>query len=387
MNNSKDFILCNYLKNFISKKEDYTKYFESNDLEYIYKTLIHYEEKNSSYRDEWGNWDIQFCNNNHDTPFLDEFVLKKLKNQKKQNIWPKNAQFAVHLSHDFDRFTLYSPRNQIRRELKTFMNGNLRSKFISILRIVKDTIKQLIYFKQDELWHYENWFNLEKRHNVKSTNYIYIHPKIRDCEIEDCDYKVSDKILLNEKEITIRDFIIKIRNLGHEIGLHGSFKTYNSSNLFLEQKKQLEKIISDKINCTRQHYLHFKWNDTINIHGLNDIQCDSSLGFNTGIGFRAGTSYPYLIETNDNKFVLEIPLIIMDSALRISCGNDLNKMYSKSISLIEKVENCGGCITLNFHPDYINTHLFKLYEMLLEYLSKKNCVFLNTNEIYESCVE
>ena len=77
----------------------------------------------------------------------------------------------------------------------------------------------------------------------------------------------------------------------------------------------------------------------------------------------------------------------MDSALRISCGNDLNKMYLKSIPLIDKVEKCGGCITLNFHPDYINTHLFKLYEMLLEYLSKKNCVFLNAKEIYELCVE
>ena len=80
-------------------------------------------------------------------------------------------------------------------------------------------------------------------------------------------------------------------------------------------------------------------------------------------------------------------LIIMDTSLKVYCKSSLNKMYDSSIEVINKIEKVGGCLTMNFHPCYINTPMFKLYEKILVYLRTRDCVFLNSKEIYESCLE
>ena len=131
--------------------------------------------------------------------------------------------FAVNLTHDFDRFTLYSPKIQIEREIKKLLNENWKIKVLSLCRIIKDSIKNLFYSKKDSLWHYEDWFILEKKYNAKSTCYFYVHPKYKDCSIEDCDYRFDDLIIFNKQKMSIKDCIIKIKSYGCEIGLHGSF--------------------------------------------------------------------------------------------------------------------------------------------------------------------
>ena len=386
MVDSKNIIIERYLSYFITDKKKIKSYFSSSDLDFIYQNLNHTNEKITKFDNNETGY-RKSSNEKHQTPFLDEFVLSKIDRTKRIKIWPNNATFAVHLTHDFDRFTLYSPQTQIRRELKKLIFKDWRTKSISILRIIKDFFKNIFYNKIDPLWHYEDWFKLEKKYNTKSTCFFYMHPKLLNCSVEDCDYKIGDYIIYNNKKMTIHECIKQIHKIGNEIGIHGSFKTYRSTELLKIQKSQIENIINSKVKCSRQHYLHFKWNDTVETHIENELNTDSTLGFNFGFGFRSGTSFPYLIKGKGNKFILEIPLIIMDSSLRKYCENDFNKMYRTSIEIINKIEKVGGCLTLNFHPCYINTNLFKLYEMLLEYLSKKNCVFLSANEIYEICVE
>ena len=63
------------------------------------------------------------------------------------------------------------------------------------------------------------------------------------------------------------------------------------------------------------------------------------MGYNYGYGFRAGTSHPYLMGGENEKFILEIPLIIMDTSLELICKGDFDKMYKIIIETINKVEN------------------------------------------------
>ena len=386
MSDSKNIIIKKYLSLFIEDENTIESYFTSKDLDFIHQNLNHTDEKITRFDNNERGY-RKSSNKKYQTPFLDEFVLNKIDKAKRINIWPNNATFAVHLTHDFDRFTLYSPKTQIRRELKKILLKDWRTKIISFLRIIKDFFKNIFYYKTDPLWHYEDWFKLEEKQGVKSTCFFFMHPKLLNCSIEDCDYKLGDSIIFNNKKTTIREFIKQTHKIGNEIGIHGSFKTYRSAELLKIQKNQIENIINSKVKCSRQHYLHFKWNDTIDTHIENELNTDSTLGFHSGIGFRAGTSFPYLIRGKDNKFILEIPLIIMDTSLRVHCKNDFNKMYDSSIEVINKIEKVGGCLTMNFHPCYINTPMFKLYEKILVYLRTRDCVFLNSKEIYESCLE
>ena len=260
-----------------------------------------------------------------------------------------------------------------------------------LLNYIKTTLKQLIFSKKDDpIWNYEKWMQIEEKFGVCSTYFFFVRSKNMPISLYDCDFKLDDTFKVDGKWLSVKEYIVELKKRGHEIGLHGSFTSAKEENVFRDQKECLEKIIKEEIVATRQHYLHFISELTPKIHIQNGIKIDSTLGLNRSIGFRMGTSMPFLIEAN-GSYLWELPLLFMDSAILGHQKLDLETAKVELDQLIKKVESVGGCLTVNFHPDYVNEpSYFDLYEYLLKLGKERNAYFGTCKEIFkivDSCVE
>lgn len=371
-----------------------SKIFNDDELVYISSILSREEETSNLNRDQWGNFDVQMTKNEFHKPYLDLFVRNKLKslNIPQSSIWPHNADFAVCLSHDVDRTESYSPTSFLRNLRKKYRFGSFEDKLKLFPKIIKTFAKKMLLTKRnDVLWQYEKWQEIERKFNAKSTYFFFVRPNDNNISIFDCDYRLTDKMKFEGKFVLVSDYIQNLSKNGFEIGLHGSFNTYDNSKLLELQKRELEEIIGTPIVSTRQHYLHFDVTKTPKTHVDIGIKSDSTLGFNNDIGFRAGTAFPFYFEAN-KKFLLEIPLLIMDSALYNNAQFGYEKAIEKVLTVIDYVEQVQGCLTINFHPDYFHLDkYFKTYEYILQVLSERNCIFMTVNEIHQiienKCVE
>jgi hypothetical protein len=359
--------------------------FSAEELTKIANHLSRKEESKSDLSDQWGNWDVQFSHEPTEIPHLDRFILQKLKDKgiERKGIWPNNKTFAVCLSHDVDRVESYSATSFLRNLTKRYQhNSSVTGKLKLIPSIVKTAVKKRLTSKSsDPLWHYEKWIEIETKYDAKSTYFFFVRPQKRDLAVYDCDYSFEDRMIFQGESMNVAAYIKKLKELGFEIGLHGSYNTFNDQALFNSQNEKLKKIIQSEITATRQHYLHFNIQKTPVVHSNNGITCDSTIGFNSDIGFRAGTSFPFYIQA-EKDYILEIPLILMDSALYFNDKRSLEAAKIEINKIIDEVEQVGGCLTVNFHPDYLNDErYFGAYEHLLKSVSARNCIFMTMSNI------
>lgn len=78
-----------------------------------------------------------------------------------------------------------------------------------------------------------------------------------------------------------------------DIGIHPSYQTSEIPEKILIEKQRLEKIVSNKVVKSRQHYLRFTLPGTYNNLLNAGITEDYSMGFADMPGFRAGTCTPF----------------------------------------------------------------------------------------------
>lgn len=366
-------------------------FFSEEELRYIENTLNPLHEQSYGV-DQWGNPDEANMEGT-DRPYLDEFVLERLQTKGivPSAIWPEQKRFAICLTHDVDRVESYSPKVFRRNILKRLHHAQAGEKFALRWQYFKNAIKSFLTIKRnDPLWKYEKWIALEREYEVYSTYFFFVRVKAKWIQLFDCDYKLSDRFKLGGRTFKVSEYIQYLDRIGHEVGLHGSFLSAKDNLAFEAQKKMLDSFLKKPSQATRQHYLHYVPNVTSHIHHTNGILVDSTLGLNNSAGFRMGTAMPFLLQQDGNQ-LYELPLIFMDSSIlgNQALGIDQAKLLLEE--LMEKVEKVGGCLTVNFHPDYvIDDNYIELYRYLLQLGKERNAFFGNCSEIInwvEKCVE
>lgn len=380
-------ILLNHFLKIYSKKAD-TSLFSNDELVYIVKQLKHKDPDTIIELK-----DSQSSADGLQIPSLDNFIIERIKSAgfELQKIWGEDHSFAVCLTHDVDRVESYSPEVFIRNIRKNIrFNKSTVGKWKLRFNLMKTFIKSKIVKKEsDPLWHYEKWGELERKFNVYSTYFMFVRPEEKDVLKHDCDYTLTDKMRYNGTMMSVSEYVYQLHQTGHEIGLHGSFLSAHKSELFKHQKESLEAIIQKPIISTRQHYLNYSDEQSCEIHSSNGIQLDSSFGSNYYAGFFNGTSFPIPFETSQG-ILWELPLIIMDSSL-FHQVTAIEKAKEICITLIDQVEQCGGILTVNFHPDYLNIdNYWNLYEFILEETSRRKAYFSTCSGILKKikeCVE
>ncbi len=358
----------------------------SKDLEKIEFHLSHQEEVDSKLRDEWGNWDIQHSFINHSTPFLDVFIVDKIRkyNIVQRSVWPKNHSFAACVTHDVDSVSEGTFSNRCLQVSRRLHKGSHES----VKKILWDALKipAGIFNGNNRLAQIEflTKFYLENR--IKASFYIFVRPKLADLHYNDCDYKLNESVIFENENQPLYSVLEKLVSYGFEIGLHGSFNTFNNAALLLSQKEKLQNSINHNVSALRQHFLHFEIKCTPEAIQEAGFLTDSSIGFNTGTGFRSGTCFPYYLPYSKSTIstVFELPLVLMDTSMIFHSGLNWQHIYNKTEQLISHVESVGGCFTVNFHPNYLNKTDWRQYFIfVLNQLINRNAYFATASEIHE----
>jgi len=284
--------------------------------------------------------------------------------------WPNEKKFAVCLTHDVDRVRkTYQYFTHLIQHLK-------KRNYLSVWNQVKSLFLRLLY-QYEPYWCFEKILKLENELKVKST-FFFLNEQEKPYLFNIKSWMLfTGRYNINNPDII--KMIKKLHESGWEIGLHGSYNSYNSETKLKTEKNDLEMILGKKVQGIRQHYLNLKIPETWMLQEKVGFKYDTTLGFRDNIGFRWGTCFPFQIK---DQFLLEIPLIIMDVVFRSQKKNILNECKK----ILEIVEKTGGVLTLLWHQSIFNEReypeLCSVYVELIKLCKEKDAWITNLEEIY-----
>ena len=123
------------------------------------------------------------------------------------------------------------------------------------------------------------------------------------------------------------------------------------------EKSEFENMITSPALHARLHYIHLRLPYTYRILQQIGISHDWSMGYPDAIGFRAGTSKPFIwydLGLEKCTGLTIHPFCIMD----VTCKNYLNLSYDISISkanhLKQMLQSLGGTFCFIFHNESVS---------------------------------
>lgn len=168
----------------------------------------------------------------------------------------------------------------------------------------------------------------------------------------DARYKLGEKF--------IKQLLKTIHNRGHEIGMHGSYNSFQNPNQIMKERTALlhackSLAIDQTIMGNRQHYL--RWDATQTPDHLNaaGFEYDTSGSFADAPGFRYGTSRPFTMWSWQKKAPLKIkqrPLVVMEGSVIDDCYLGLgyiDESLDLMLTLKKRAIQFGGDFTLVWH--------------------------------------
>jgi len=308
---------------------------------------------------------------------LFEAILAGCHEQKipliQKSYWPEGKTFAVCLTHDVDELKKASYQ-WLSRPFRFLIKGNFEG-----------LSNQIFLFEQkisgiEPFYTYDDIIRLENDLTVKSTYFILKESGHAKLSSRKTFYLYGRNRSFNNAEM--QSLLHKLKENGDEIGIHGSYFSYNNPQLLLDETRELEQLIKEKILGTRQHNLNLDVPKTWEYQVKCGLLYDSSLGFSDRIGFRWGTSFPFFPNSKAGTIpIIEIPLIIMDICLDF-CDNIVPDCHQ----VIDEVERYFGVLTLLWHPPVFNILEYKygrdVYIDLIRYCQTKETWIARACDIY-----
>jgi hypothetical protein len=89
---------------------------------------------------------------------------------------------------------------------------------------------------------------------------------------------------------TATRILADVEGAGHELGLHGSFATFEQPDIFAAQRRRLEALVPAPVRGVRQHFLRFAFQESAHAMRAAGFTYDSSIGFADRNGFRLGVA-------------------------------------------------------------------------------------------------
>jgi hypothetical protein len=177
-------------------------------------------------------------------------------------------------------------------------------------------------------------------------------------------------------EPRIQQLLGKVLKRGHEVGLHGSFRSVDDVHRLSRELEELNAAVSSAgskrpILGSRQHYLRWKGETAAQLEALG-LEFDSTLGHPDIVGFRCGTSHSYPLFDLDARRplrLLERPLVLMEATVMapaymgLGCGQ---RAWDLMVGMRDRCRRFGGEFSLLWHNSYLRTAGARdLYEALL----------------------
>lgn len=254
-------------------------------------------------------------------------------------IWPGGHEYGVVLSHDID-FIPTRVADTVKQGVKTIARHLIYErnpmdavraggKFAAALARRRDVYGCVPLIIQEEM-----------RRGVRAAFQVAVghrHP-------HDVNYYVEDPVVI--------EYLRGISDQGFEINLHGSYRSTERIDWYVEEAKLLETLLGKPLG-SRQHFLSFEYDRLFQAQERAGIQYDMSMGYPDRIGPRAGFSHPYFPYnlSNDRPYdVVEISLFLMDVTLRSYMRLRSEEARSAIRAELETLRRKRGCASVVWHP-------------------------------------
>jgi len=254
--------------------------------------------------------------------------------------WPEGKKWAVAFTHDLDGvewWPLFSGVRLLESLKRKRIDLALQIGSAAIGSIGRDPLSE---GARDVL-------DFCRKVGIRTTWFIISGiPTLQSALIGDVTYKVDGN--------RARQILRRVSEEGHEIGLHGSFSTFDDHKEFEIQKKRLQEVTNRNVRGIRQHFL--KMQPGISQSGMQDagFVYDSTFGFADRNGFRLGAAdvLPGWDEREECETAIqEIPFMWMERALSKYQGNEDPAAWTQDgLRLAESAQRAEGLFVTIWHP-------------------------------------
>jgi hypothetical protein len=319
----------------------------------VFFMLSRYEELVIKKRDNHDRFSakdsISYKSNFLNRPIVDEYL--EILTTCLKDLWP-NLHFLIQKPKTFISCDVDEPYDCT---VETFLDlikvcaGDLikRRSFIEMLkRINRFCFNKIGIYKFDRNYTFDFYMSLCEQVGLKAA--FYFIPSSD--EPNNCCYQITDRKILK--------LIKKIHKNGFEIGVHGTYQSYNDKNKIFNQKCEFEKILEKKsinlkLKGNRQHFLRWDSQVTPDYLDAAGFVYDTSGGYADFPGFRYGTSKEFSMWSWQDRKKLNLkqrPLIVMDTSISKYMGLGYSK---EALNIILKLKkNCelfGGVFNILWH--------------------------------------
>ena len=281
----------------------------------------------------------------------------------------KKLMITVCLSHDIDR--IHKSYQYFTKPFRALKSGDV---LLSVKRLFSP------FYERNPYWGFDKIIEIENRYGVKSTHFI-LNENIKINWLKPSTYKLA----LGRYKITDKHLVRMIRYLdqnGWEIGVHGSYNSYNDVELLKKEKYMLEQIVGHQIIGIRQHYLNLS-ESTWELQSKVGFLYDSSFGHTKDIGYKDNKITPFF--PLNNSYFCEIPLVIMDFPFV-----NIKDKWKRFEEICKQCERANGYLVINFHNNNFNELDFpgvaSDYECVIKKLKEKNARFMTLGQAYEEII-
>jgi hypothetical protein len=173
------------------------------------------------------------------------------------------------------------------------------------------------------------------------------------------------------------DALERTRADGRELGLHASYRARDEAGAIAAQASELGATVP--IRGLRHHYLRSAPERLAAELRAAGLRYDSSIGWPSRPGLRAGTPYPYRLWDPERREpgVWELPLVLMDATLAEEryLGLGADDAFAVATEALEPVAEHGGAVAILWHPPshhpLLSRGYDRLYRRLLAWIEQR----------------
>lgn len=224
-----------------------------------------------------------------DRPIVNEYVeeLKKLFLELDDSLVFKTHSSKLFVSCDVDQpydCTVANLKNLIRVGVGDILKRKSIKEFVK--RVRRYVFNKFGNYKYDENYTFDWYMDVCEKAGVKAAFY-FIPTSV---EKQNGCYELKDK--------KIQNLLKYIDSRGHEIGVHGSYQTYQDKEKANLQKNMLDSTLSSlgiyqKVVGNRQHYLRWDSSLTPKVLEYAGFEYDTTGSYADIHGFRYGVCYEF----------------------------------------------------------------------------------------------
>lgn len=283
--------------------------------------------------------------------------------------WPNGKRAALCIGHDVD----YPEVIKWLEPLRIMRRQGLRA-YPAAVSVVSGIRTH---------WHFSSWVQLEKAFNTRSAFYFVA----RRGSFFEYALGTPDPFY-DIHSARFRALFRYLSEEGFEIGLHASYRAFESRERFASEKEVLSTASGQEICGNRHHYWHLHPDDpesTLLMHEQIGLKYDATLAHERYVGWRRGLSWPFFPFHQKQRRelkTLQISTTWMDDQLFGHRQDNPGERLEILQTLADTAADQGGCLQIDIHDYVFDETLFpdwaKTYNDLLEHIMTRSDFWVET---------